>query len=336
MIKKVLVTGGAGYIGSHTVLALCEAGYTPVIVDSLINSERSAIDTLQSLTGKPIAFYATDITDTAALQSIFEKEQPQCVIHFAALKAVGESTEKPLIYYQNNIGGLLSLLYVMHTTGVTNLLFSSSATVYGDPDSLPLYETSPLKRTTNPYGETKQIAERILTDVCQTGTMKSVILRYFNPIGAHSSAKIGELPKGKPNNLVPYVVQAAAKLIPPLTIYGNDYPTPDGTGIRDYIHVVDLADAHVKSLAYIASASENTSVFNVGTGKGTSVLEIIQTFEKVNGVSVPHTFGTRRSGDIASCYANADKAKEVLHWQPTHSLEDALKSSWAWQQTLTN
>jgi UDP-glucose 4-epimerase len=270
-----------------------------------------------------------------ALEEIFELHGVDAVIHFAALKSVGESVETPIDYYQNNIDGLLSVIKAMQSNHVKKLIFSSSATVYGDPDSLPITEDMPFKTPTNPYGATKQMCEQIIRDCSRVGILDTVSLRYFNPIGAHPSGLIGELPKGVPNNLVPYVTQAAARVRGALTVYGDDYPTPDGSGVRDYIHVVDLAKAHVKALEYLEKAHKGSTVaLNIGTGKGSSVLEIVSTFEKVNGVKVPYTVGKRRAGDIAACYASPDKAHQILGWQANLSLEDALKDAWRWQQNI--
>jgi len=331
-MKNILVTGGLGFIGSHTVIELIHNGYTPIIVDNLTNTRRSVLKTLQQLTNQKITFYQTDVLNQEKLIQILHENNIEAVIHFAALKAVGESIEKPTVYYKNNIGGLLSVLGAMDTAHINKMVFSSSATVYGDPDILPITEDAPLKTPTSPYGVTKQLGERIISDVANSNNLKAVILRYFNPIGAHESGRIGELPIGTPNNLVPYLVQAAAGIRKELTIYGDDYPTLDGTGIRDYIHVVDLAKAHVKALNYLEKVKEPVTTLNLGTGKGNSVLELIKTFESVNNVKVPYTIGSRRSGDIASCYASATKAKRVLEWEAHKTLENALQDAWKWQQ----
>jgi UDP-glucose 4-epimerase len=333
---NILVTGGTGFIGSHTVVELLQCGHDVTIVDSLVNSDASVLDAIKQITGKEPYFEQFDIRETIELELLLEKMCIEAVIHFAALKAVGESVQKPLEYYDNNVMGLVSLLRAMNEASVNKLIFSSSATVYGDPDTLPITEEAPLKPPTNPYGATKQMAEQIITDVARSGGLTAVNLRYFNPIGAHQSGLIGELPRGIPNNLVPYVVQAAAGQRDKLTVFGNDYPTPDGSGIRDYIHVVDLAKAHVKALDFISAAQKTAvSTFNLGTGTGVSVLELIHAFEAVNGVKVPYEIGSRRPGDIAACYASADKAAKELGWKTELSLEEALRDAWRWQQHLS-
>ncbi|HMT18504.1 MAG TPA: UDP-glucose 4-epimerase GalE [Candidatus Saccharibacteria bacterium] len=333
---NILVTGGAGFIGSHTLVELIAQGHHPVIVDNYCNSSRDVLKRLQKLTNHNIQAYDFDIRDTTALTSILTDENIEAVIHFAALKAVGESSQIPLAYYENNVGGLLSLLSAMKQSKVKQLIFSSSCTVYGEPDAIPISEDASLKTTTNPYGETKQIAERIISDVAKTGDISAVLLRYFNPIGAHPTGMIGELPNGTPNCLVPILTQAVAGVRGPLTVYGNDYPTPDGTCIRDYIHVVDLAKAHVKAVEYLSRQVTPTSVFNIGTGRGVSVLELIHAFESVNKISVPYIIGNRRQGDIAAIYASAEKAEKELGWKAEKSLDEALKDAWRWQQQLKN
>jgi UDP-glucose 4-epimerase len=333
---NVLVTGGTGFIGSHTAVELMAENHEIVVVDSLINSSKTIIKSLEQITGKPIRFTELDIRSTIELTELMTYHKIDAVIHFAALKAVGESIEKPLEYYQNNINGLLSVLEAMNLAKVSKLIFSSSATVYGDPDVVPITEEAQLKPATNPYGATKQMAEQIISDVCKSSSLQAVLLRYFNPIGAHSSGLIGELPKGIPNNLVPFVTQAAAGLRDKLTVHGDDYDTPDGSGVRDYIHVVDLAKAHVKSLDYINSTKDDVTILNIGTGEGTSVLEVIKTFEKVNDTKVPYTVGPRRPGDIASCYASSAKAENIIGWKAELSLEQALKDAWKWQQSLNS
>ncbi len=332
---RILVTGGAGFIGSHTVVALIEAGHTPYIVDNFSNSDRSMLDGLQKLTQTDVVCEVIDVRDTEKLTHFLKDNQIEAVIHFAALKAVGESIQKPLEYYDNNVNGLLSLLEAMREAHVTQLIFSSSATVYGEPDQVPIAEDAPLKPATNPYGASKQMGEQIVTDTCKATDIRAILLRYFNPVGAHPSGLIGELPIGIPNNLVPYVSQTAAGIREQLTVHGDDYDTPDGTGIRDYIHVVDLAHAHVKALDYLHAHDVNTDVFNIGTGQGSSVLEVVQTFERVNNVTVAHTIGPRRPGDLSSVYASADKAEKVLGWKAEKDIAQALVDTWNWQQNLS-
>lgn len=340
--KKILVTGGAGYIGSHTVVELAAANYIPVIIDNFSNAEKTVITALEKLIGEPVKLYEGDCTDADFMQDVFAREkQISGVIHFAAYKAVGESVQQPLKYYENNVGSLVLLLKVMKQFGVQNLVFSSSCTVYGEPDTLPVTENSPKKPAQSPYGNTKQICEEIIEDVCnqsakyEKGT-KAVSLRYFNPVGAHPSALIGELPLGVPNNLVPFVTQTAAGLRNSLTVFGDDYDTVDGTCVRDYIHVVDLAKAHVKALSYLDDQKEEIfyDFFNVGTGNGNSVLELINTFEKVSGQKLNYTVGERRSGDVEKVYANVDKVNKKLDWHASYSLEDSLRDSWNWQKNL--
>jgi len=331
---NILVTGGTGFIGSHTVVELLADNHNVIIVDSLINSNKNVLKNLEQISGKPIHFTKLDVRNTIELTELMTYHAVDAVIHFAALKAVGESIEKPLEYYRNNVDGLLSVLESMRLAKVSKLIFSSSATVYGDPDSLPITEEAPLKPATNPYGATKQMAEQIISDVCKASNLHTVLLRYFNPIGAHASGLIGELPKGTPNNLVPFVTQAAAGLRDKLIVHGDDYDTPDGSGIRDYIHVVDLAKAHVKSINYLEQSKDPVTILNVGTGKGASVLEVINTFESVNNVAVPYAIGPRRAGDIASCYASPAKAEKLLSWKAELSLEQSLKDAWNWQQHL--
>lgn len=331
--KRILVTGGAGFIGSHTVVELIESGYTPIIVDNLCNSSIQSLTAIEKITGVKPSFFEIDVRDATAIATLMKEQMIDGVIHFAALKAVGESVKEPLMYYRNNIEGLLSVLDAMAQNDVNTLIFSSSATVYGDPDTLPITEGMPLKPSTNPYGATKQMAEQIIRDICTTGSLTAVLLRYFNPIGAHASGLIGELPNGTPNNLVPYVVQAAAGIRKQLMVFGDDYDTPDGSGIRDYLHVVDLAKAHIKALDYAFNGEpEPCTALNIGTGRGTSVFTIIKTFEQVTGVTVPYTIGPRRPGDIASCYASPMQAKKVLGWQAELSLEQSLVDAWRWQK----
>lgn len=333
----IIVTGGAGFIGSHTVVQLIEHGYQPIIVDDFSNSEPFIIDRLNELCGETLPFFQCDCTDEKAFRNVFEKVKPKGVIHFAAFKAVGESVQFPLKYYHNNIGSLVVLLGLMKEFGVSDLVFSSSCTVYGQPDIVPVTENSPAKNAMSPYGYTKVVCEQIIQDCVASGQqLRAVMLRYFNPIGAHASGRIGELPRGVPNNLVPYITQTAAGTRQSLTVHGNDYATPDGTCIRDYIHVVDLADAHVKSLDWLAKQEEKPGVeiFNVGTGNGNTVLEVVQTFEKVNQLQLPYTVGPRRSGDVEQIWASTSKAENILQWKPRHTLSDALRDAWNWEQKL--
>jgi UDP-glucose 4-epimerase len=334
---NILVTGGAGFIGSHTVVALHEAGFNPVIIDDFSNSQRSVLDGLEQIIGKRITCYEENCCDTKALAAIFDTEKIGGVIHFAAHKAVGESMEQPLKYYRNNLDSILSLLETMVPAGVKNLIFSSSCTVYGNPEQLPVTENTPVQAAMSVYGNTKRIGEEIFRDLVSTGhPMKIISLRYFNPIGAHPSALIGELPSGVPNNLVPFVTQTAAGIRKELTVYGTDYDTPDGSCIRDYIHVMDLADAHVAAMRRLLDLPMpiHYDVFNLGTGKGNSVLEIIKTFEKVSGKPLPHVLGKRRPGDIPSIYADVTKSTEKLNWKATRSLEESLTDAWRWQQRI--
>jgi UDP-glucose 4-epimerase len=333
-MKNILVTGGAGYIGSHTVVELHAAGYRPVIVDNLSNSDLSVLDGIAAITGQKPAFYQLDYQDVDALQQVLDDEQIEGVIHFAASKAVGESVEQPLNYYRNNVSNFVTLLELLSDRGLP-VVFSSSCVVYGEPDKLPVTEETPLKPAVSPYGATKQMDEQILRDTTNTGQLKAIALRYFNPIGAHPSGHIGELPHGVPKILVPYITQVVAGLLPQLTVNGNDYETPDGTCIRDYIHVVDLARAHIAALRAIADKpSGYFDVFNIGTGRGNSVMEIITTFEEVTGRTVPYQIGPRRAGDIVTMYANADKAERELGWKAGLSLADSLRDAWQWQQRL--
>ncbi len=336
---KILVTGGAGYIGSHTVVELFAAGHTPVIVDDLSNSHEWIIDRIAEISGKKPLFYKGDCTDMKFLSDVFVKESSiDGAIHFAAFKAVGESIEKPLEYYRNNINSLLTLLDVAVENNMHNIVFSSSATVYGEPESNPITEDAPRQEATCPYGNTKSIAEDILRDTTVAyPQIHAIALRYFNPIGAHPSGRIGELPNGVPNNLVPYVTQAAAGKRDELTVFGDDYATPDGTCMRDFIHVVDLAQAHIRTLEYLQEQSKNAKHYdyiNIGTGTGTSVLDLLTTFKKVNKIAVPYKIGPRRAGDIKKCWANATKAKKLLNWQAKLTVADALKDAWRWEQSL--
>ncbi len=332
----MIVTGGAGFIGSHTVVELVAAGYAPVIVDDLRNSEERALEGIAKITGKKLPFHRIDITDREAFAKVFEVEGAVGgVIHFAAYKAVGESVQEPLKYYENNIGSLAVLLRLMKRYDVKQLVFSSSCTVYGQPERLPVTETSPDKQANSPYGFTKIACEQLLRDECAADPdLKVVMLRYFNPIGAHTSGLIGELPIGVPNNLVPYVTQTAAGIRAKLTVNGGDYDTPDGSCVRDYIHVMDLADAHLCALEWMGSTDRNCEVFNVGTGKGDSVLEVVNTFERENKVKVPYTIGPRRPGDVVAIHADTSKCTQVLGWKPKFGLADALRDAWRWQQNL--
>lgn len=328
---KILVTGGAGYIGSHTCVELLNEGYEVVILDNLYNSSYKAVERIQKITGKSVVFYETDILDKEGIEKIFTEEKIDAVIHFAGLKAVGESVYKPLEYYHNNITGTLNLCDVMRNHGVKNIIFSSSATVYGDPAQIPITEECPKGMPTNPYGWTKWMLEQILTDLHTADqTWNVILLRYFNPIGAHKSGMIGEDPKGIPNNLLPYVAQVAIGKLQCVGVFGNDYDTPDGTGVRDYIHVVDLAKGHVKAIAKLAD-EEGVSVYNLGTGKGYSVLDVIKAFEKACGHEIPYEIKPRRAGDIATCYSKCDKAKEELGWEAAYGIEEMCMDSWNWQ-----
>lgn len=329
---KILVTGGAGYIGSHTCVELLNAGYEVVIMDNLYNASEKAVERVQKITGRPVVFYQTDMLDREGVRKIFEQEKIDAVIHFAGYKAVGESVEKPIEYYYNNMGGTLILTDEMRRAGVKNIIFSSSATVYGDPAEIPITESCPKGTPTNPYGWTKSMLEQVLTDIHTADPEWNVILlRYFNPIGAHKSGLIGEDPKGIPNNLVPYVAQVAIGKRPYVGVFGNDYDTPDGTGVRDYIHVVDLARGHVKAVQKLADG-EGVSVYNLGTGRGYSVLEVIHAFEKACGHEIPYQIQPRRAGDIATCYSRCDKAKRELGWKAEYDIEQMCADSWNWQQ----
>ena len=339
MKKKILVTGGAGYIGSHTTVELQNAGYTVVCIDNLSNSNEESLNGIEEITGIRPNFYKVDCNDKEALANVFEQEKNiQGIIHFAASKAVGESVQKPLLYYRNNIVPLLNLLELMSVYNVKGFVFSSSCTVYGQPKELPVTENAPILPATSPYGNTKQIDEEIIRDtIYANANFKAVLLRYFNPIGAHRSAKIGELPLGVPQNLVPYLTQTAAGIRSELSVFGNDYPTPDGTCIRDFIHVVDLAKAHVKAMDRMLSgeSSEDLEIFNIGTGRGVSVLELINTFEQTTGVKVPHKITARREGDIEQVWADPTRANTVLKWKAQSTLEETLQSAWDWQKKIT-
>jgi len=331
----VLVTGGAGYIGSHTVLELLNAGHRVTVVDNLCNASRESLRRVGELTGRTVAFHQVDILDKAALTGVVEGAGIDAVIHFAALKAVGESVAQPLRYYHNNITGTLVLCEVMQACGIRNIVFSSSATVYGDPASVPITEDFPLQAT-NPYGRTKLMMESVLGDIQRAEPSWNVaLLRYFNPIGAHASGRIGEDPAGIPNNLVPYVAQVAVGRLARLRVFGDDYPTPDGTGVRDYIHVVDLAKGHLKALDALASGP-GLLVCNLGTGRGYSVLEVVKAFEAASGRAIPYEIMPRRSGDIAACYADPAYAEKVLGWQATRGLAEMCRDTWNWQSKNPN
>ncbi|MBX3101591.1 MAG: UDP-glucose 4-epimerase GalE [Bacteroidetes bacterium] len=336
---RILVTGGAGYIGSHTVVALLEAGYEPLLLDNFANSSPSVLERLHTLTGQSITCLEADCTQTDA---VLERLRPLHVaipfagiIHFAAYKAVGESMARPLEYYHNNLGAMTSVLRWMEELGISLLVFSSSCTVYGQPEALPVSESAPMQPASSPYGHTKQMCEQMIGDFVRANpSCAAVLLRYFNPIGAHPSALLGELPLGRPNNLVPYLTQAAAGWIPPLTVFGTDYPTPDGTAVRDYIHVCDLARGHVQALDYLAHKPGICQAINLGASEGVSVRQLIDTFTAATGAPVPHQTGPRRAGDVAQVYADTTLATQLLGWQPQFSLADALRHAWAWQQQL--
>ncbi len=339
-MTKILVTGGAGYIGSHAVVELAQAGYEPIIVDNFSNSETTVLAGLRDILGRDVPCHRIDCGNAEALHQVFRKEGDiQGVIHFAAYKAVGESVQKPLAYFHNNVSSLITLLQVMKDEEVENLVFSSSCTVYGVPDQLPVTEATPTKPASSPYGRTKQMCEDIVHDSSQAADNKihTILLRYFNPIGAHASAKIGELPLGVPNNLVPFITQAAAGLRDKLTIFGNDYDTPDGTNVRDYIHVVDLAKAHVVAVQRLLDrkAPDAVETFNIGTGHGNTVLEVVKTFEQASGQKLNYAIGPRRAGDVPAIYADATKAAQVLGFTTETSLLDSLASAWKWQLSLT-
>lgn len=337
---NILVTGGAGYIGSHVVVKLHEAGFNPIILDNFSNSSHTVLEGLKKITGKDFILYEADCLDEGIFQRIFNDQQISGVIHFAAKKAVGESVQKPLYYYENNVVTLVNLLQAMTQQGVENLVFSSSCTVYGQPDRLPVDENAPKKEANSPYGNTKQVCEEIIEDTIKSGAnLKAVSLRYFNPIGAHSSSEIGELPIGTPNNLVPFITQTAIGKRDQLTVFGGDYDTPDGTCIRDYIHVIDLANAHVKALSFLKNVKEDDGIYetvNIGTGRGNTVLEVINSFEKVSGTKLNYKIGPRRSGDVEKVYAGASKAREILGWEAEMSLEQSMLDAWNWEQKINN
>lgn len=336
-MKKILVTGGLGYIGSHTVVELLNKGNEVVIIDDLSNSQAFILDRIEGITGKRPSFFQFDLCSQEDLAMFFENEKNiDSVIHFAAFKAIGESFEKPVAYYRNNLNSLMNLLEGMKAQNIKELVFSSSASVYGLPNELPIKETTPLNKPTNPYGKTKLMGEMIIEDFAHTfDGFKAVFLRYFNPIGAHESSLIGEFPQGKPNNLMPYITQTVTGKRECLTIFGKDYDTHDGTCLRDYLHVVDLAEAHLLSLKHIESQEEQVEAFNLGLGKGVSVLDIVNAFEAANQVKVNHKFGERRKGDVPELFTDVSKAKAVLGWEAKKSLEDMMQSSWAFESGLT-
>lgn len=335
-MAKILITGGAGYIGSHTALELLNEGYEVVVYDNLCNSSQESLRRVEELTGKTVKFYEGDVLDGAVLEAMFRAENVDAVIHCAALKAVGESVQKPLEYYQNNITGTLTLMDVMNRVGVKNIVFSSSATVYGSPEEMPITESCPKGQCTNPYGWTKSMMEQIMSDVQKANPDWNVILlRYFNPVGAHKSGRIGEDPKGIPNNLMPYISQVAVGKLEKLGVFGNDYNTPDGTGVRDYIHVVDLAIGHVKAINYIFT-NPGLDVINLGTGVGYSVLDMVKAFSKACGKEIPYEIKPRRAGDIDMCYADPSKALKVLGWKAERGLDEMCEDTWRWQSQNPN
>lgn len=334
---KILVTGGAGFIGSHTVVALHRAGIEPIIVDDFSNSEKFVIDRLNEITGKKLKIYEEDCADESAMEKLFQVEKNiSGVIHFAAYKSVPESVINPLKYYSKNIGSLCVILKLMKKYEVENLIFSSSCTVYGQPDVYPVTEDTPQKPASSPYGNTKKICEDIIRDFVAVNNLKTIALRYFNPIGAHPSGLIGELPKGVPTNLVPFITQTAVGLRDELTIFGNDYNTPDGTNVRDFIDVNDLADAHVKSYEYLVKSTQSKlyDTLNVGTGNGVTVLQVVKAFEETNQLALNYKIGPRRDGDVEAIYANVDKAKNLLNWECKVALNDSLKNAWNWEKAL--
>lgn len=335
-MKKILITGGAGYIGSHTAVELINSGFEPIIIDDFSNSQESVLDRLEEITGRKITCYQGDCADRSLLDQVAKNHQLSGVIHFAAFKAVGESTELPLKYYRNNLLSLIEIMEFMRDYQIQDLVFSSSCTVYGQPDVLPVTEATPRKEAESPYGNTKKVCEDMLVDFVKSKPgIRVISLRYFNPVGAHPSGKIGELPQGKPNNLVPFVTQTAAGIREKLTVFGNDYDTSDGSCVRDFIHVMDLADAHVKALAYLGEKENNFyDVFNVGTGKGETVLQVIKTFEEVTKVKLNYEIGPRRLGDVVKIWADTKKINEVLGWNPKYSLADSMRDSWNWQKGL--
>lgn len=333
-MKKILVTGGLGYIGSHTVVELQSAGYDVVVIDNLENSSLDVKDRITKISSRPIELVVGDVNDEQTMNRLFQKHNFYGVIHFAAYKAVGESVDNPIKYYQNNIAGLICLLGAMNKHGVQNLIFSSSCTVYGEAEDLPVTEDTPIKSAESPYGTTKIIGEQIIQDYAKHKNLKTVLLRYFNPVGAHPSAQIGELPNGVPSNLVPYITQTAAGIREQLVIHGNDYNTTDGTCIRDYIHVVDLAKAHVKAMTFADKMPNSVDVFNVGTGHGSTVLEVVQAFEKQSNVSLNYTIGPRRDGDVEQIFADTQKINIVLQWEAEYDINDMMNHAWMWQKSI--
>lgn len=334
--KRVLVTGGAGYIGAHTAVELIQAGYEAVIVDNLSRSDRTLLDGIEKIVGRKPDFIQGDCNDTAFLDHLFSSSGPfTCVLHFAAFKSVGESVQEPLLYHRNNVGSMISLLETMKRHGVSDIIFSSSCTVYGQPDRIPVDENTPFKKAESPYGATKQVCERILED-CHALGFRIVSLRYFNPIGAHPSALIGELPIGIPNNLVPYMTQTAARRRDKLTVFGNDYSTPDGSCIRDFIHVVDVAVAHIKAMEYLRQKPKEKmfEAFNLGTGQGTSVLELIQKFEESTGIKIPYVIGPRRPGDVEKVYADPSRLNRAFNWKTRFTVSEGLLHAWQWEKKL--
>ena len=328
----VLLSGGAGFIGSHTAIELVNAGYQVVLADNFSNSSPEVVERMERILGRAIPCYAIDVRDKSALAQVFRDNQVEAVVHFAGFKAVGESIAQPLKYYRNNLDATLTLLELMGEYGTKRFVFSSSATVYGNPGAVPIPETAPAGECSNPYGRTKYMIEQILTDAALADPDLSVVLlRYFNPIGAHQSGLIGERPQGVPNNLMPYITQVAAGVLDRLQVFGGDYPTPDGSGVRDYIHVTDLARGHVAALAY-AREHSGAEVFNLGTGRGCSVLELVAAFERANNLTIPYVLAPRRPGDVAACYAQVEKAARVLHWRSESSIEEMCRDSWRWQQ----
>lgn len=338
-MENILVTGGAGYIGSHVVVKLHEEGFNPIILDNFSNSDKSVLKGLDNITGKSFQVYEADCLDQGIFERIFSDQKIGGVIHFAAKKAVGESVDRPLYYYENNVVSLINLLKAMKAYEVRNLVFSSSCTVYGQPDQLPVDESAPKKEANSPYGNTKQICEEIIVDTINSGELlKAIALRYFNPIGAHPSSEIGELPIGIPNNLVPFITQTAIGKRDVLTVYGDDYDTPDGTCIRDYIHVVDLAGAHVKALSFLNEQKQETlsEVVNIGTGSGNTVLEVIKSFESITGENLNYQIGPRRAGDVEKVFAESSKGKEVLGWKAQLSLDQSMLDAWNWEKKINN